>query len=513
MLTTALQQPLVIASLVAAPLVYLGGLALGRWLKREQRVPLGTIYHLFCLGLAIYLPVRALYAATVPDLVVPGTSEGWQTRWLRYFSSTLILLGIAVLLALLRRFYWQRWFKKKHEDEAPKLLQQVFSVAAFTIALMLVLNLRHGQQVDAFLAGSGIVAVVLGFAMQETLANIISGIALQVGKPFKVGDWLIVEKTRAEVVEMNWRSIRLRTNDDIYLDIPNKTVTSGMITNLSYPTKSHAQRIRVRFEQTAPPNVVREVLRRAAANAPGVLSHPPVKVFLVEFIDYAALYEIKYSLDEAGRFNDIEDGIRTNIWYEAQRANLVIPAPGQNLFLRREAPATPTIPSVARDILKNQELFAPLTEDQQRRLIAGAHVLRFGRGERIITQDDEGHSMFMVLAGEVDVVVHAKGKDLPVAKLKAGDAFGEMCLLTGEKRTANVVAHGDCDVWEIHRDVIAPLLQENPEFTHRLSDLLAHRKMQTEGLLAAQAPHELTENRRKEYAHGFFRRLSSLFEI
>ena len=511
MFASIFEQPLVIGALVAAPVIYIGGLALGRWLKRQHRVPLGVLYNLLCLALALYVPLLTLHAY-YPAAVPAGASESWQDQWLRYFSSVLMLLGVVFLLALLRRFFWQRWFKRAHETEAPKLLQQVFSFAAFTIALMLVLSIRHGQRVDAFIAGSGIIAVVLGFAMQETLANIISGIALQISKPFKVGDWLIVEKQRAEVVEMNWRSTRLRTTDDVYLDIPNKTVTSAMITNLTYPTKNHAYRIRIRFELRVPPNTVREILRRAAQQANGVLAHPPVKVFLVEFADLAAIYEIKYYIDEAGRFNDVEDAIRTNVWYEAERAKLTIPPPSQNLVVRRSGDSL-SARAPSGEVLKNQAFFKPLTDAQRDQLIARAKILRFGRGEKIIRQGDQGCSMFVILEGSVEVVVDSRGQTLHVAELHPGDAFGEMCMLTGENRTASVVARMDCQVWEIERGVMAPLLQENEELAKELSELLAHRKMETEGLIAAQMPPEMAETKRREYARGFFKRISSLFEI
>jgi small-conductance mechanosensitive channel/CRP-like cAMP-binding protein len=511
MFASMFEQPLVIGALVACPVIYFGGLALGRWLKRQHRVPLGILYHLLCVALGLYVPLVVIHAVN-PAAIPAGAAESWQDRCLRYFSSALILLGIVFALALLRRFYWQRWFKRTHETEAPKLLQQVFSFTAFAIALMLVLNLRHGQQVDTFLAGSGIVAVVLGFAMQETLANIISGIALQISKPFKVGDWLIVEKHRAEVIEMNWRSTRLRTNDDVYLDIPNKSVTSAMITNLSYPTKNHAYRIRVRFELRVPPNKVREILRRAAQSANGVLAHPPVKVFLVEFADLAAVYEIKYYLEEAARFNDIEDGIRTNIWYEAERSKLVIPPPSQTFVMRRDGESISTR-TPAADLLRSQPFFKPLTEAQREALVAGAKILRFGRGEKIIRQGDEGCSMFVILEGNAEVIVDARGQALHVADLHAGEAFGEMCMLTGENRSASVMARTDCQIWEIERAVMAPLLQENEELAKELSELLAHRKLETEGLIAAQMPPQVVEDKRREYARGFFKRISALFEI
>ena len=285
-------QSAVIAAFIVAPLIYVAALAIGRWLKRRYAVPLGVMYQLFCVSLAAYVPLRVLHAVQHPEGHADDSTKVWHDEGIRSFQALLIVLGVVFALQLLRCFYWQRWFARKHGTEAPKLLQQVFAVAVFCMVLAMVLKFAYGFQVDAFIAGSGIVAVVIGLAMQETLANIVSGIALQFGKPFSVGDWLIVETQRAEVIEMNWRSTRLRTNDDYCLDIPNKAIVSHTIVNLSYPTKAHSNRLRIGFEYSAPPNQVRDLLRRAAANAPGVLENPPVKVFLKEFGSDPKLQEV-----------------------------------------------------------------------------------------------------------------------------------------------------------------------------------------------------------------------------
>ena len=471
------------------------------------------MFQILCFALAAYVPLRVLHALQHPDDHADGSSRWWHEAGLRHFQSVLIIMLVVFGLQLLRRFFWQRWFAVRSGMEAPKLLQQVFGFAAFCAALAIVLKLAYGVQVDTFLAGSGIVAVVIGFAMQETLSNIISGIALQISKPFKVGDWLVIDNHRAEVMEMNWRSTKLRTNDEVYLDIPNKTVVTSTITNLSYPTKVHSNRIRVGFEYTTPPNTVREILKRAAINAAGVLAVPPPKVFLREFADSAITYEIKYSLDDVSRYNDIEDAIRTNIWYEMQRAGIAIPYPIRTLQIQRTKSRTEKAAATARDLLPRQELLAPLDDQQKEWLIKRARILRFGRGEKVISQGSEGCSMFIIVHGEVEVVVHANNQQTVVATLHSGEAFGEMCLLTGEKRSATVLAKTDCDLWEIDRALLQPLMQENSGLAERLSELLARRKMETEGVLAAQAPKQLVEEKRKEYVIGFRRKITSLFEI
>ena len=511
-LASVMNHPAVLLSLFMAPVIYLGVLALGRFLKRKYGVPLGMIFQIFCVALSCYVPLRIIYAVE-SDARAEDPAKAWQAAGIRHFQAALMVLGVIIGIQLLRRFYWQRWFVKRHGMEAPKFLQQIFGFAVFCAALAMVLKFTYGLQVDTFIAGSGIVAVVIGLAMQETLANIVSGIALQMGKPFRVGDWLILDNYRAEVMELNWRSTKLRTNDDVYLDIPNKSVVTHTITNLSYPTKVHSNRIRVSFEYSAPPNVVRELLNRAAVNAPGVLEAPPPKVFLREFGESGVVYEIKYCLDDERRYNDIEDAIRTNVWYSARRAGLTIPFPIRTVELRRPAPGSKTEAVPFRELVTTLELFAPLDETQKQRLLECGKILRFGRGENIIRQDAEGCSMFIIVHGEVDVIVHAERQDTLVATLRAGEAFGEMCLLTGEKRSASVRAKTDCDLWEIERAKLQPLLDENKSLAEKLSELLARRKMETEGILAAQTPPQVVEQKRKEYAAGFRRKLSSLFEI
>ncbi len=508
-----LKETPVIAAFAGAPLIFLGGLALGRWLKRRHLVPFGVAYRWLVLALTIYVPLKVWHLVEHGKDHTSPADEIWHDVGIRYFGSALIILGVIAGLALMRRFFWELYFHRRYGTEAPKLLQQVFGFAAFCTGLLLVLSLRHDVMVDAFLAGSGIVAVVLGFAMQETLANIVSGIALQIGKPFKKGDWLIVTDVRAEVVEVNWRSTRLRTNDDVYLDIPNKTIVSTTITNLSFPTKVHANRIRVGFEYGTPPNVVRDLLRRATDAVPLVLRTPPIKVFLRDFADSAIIYEIKYSLEDESHFNDIEDAIRTNIWYEAKRAGLNIPFPQRVVHLVQDKAGGAGNTDDLRRLITRLELFSPLSEAQQQQILEHAQILRFGRGERIINQGNEGCSMFVIIQGELEVLVGKDGRETRVATLGAGDAFGEMCMLTGEARTATVSAKTDCLIWEIRRAEIQPLLQENAALAARMSELLARRKMETDGILAAQAPPQVVQEKTQEYANGVLRKIRALFEI
>ena len=487
---------------LAIPAVYLVAVALGRWLKRRQQVPLGLPYQLFAIALACWLP---LYLSRLPFPHRPEIMRG--------LGAAVGLLGALFGLALLHRYFWEGWFPRKQHMPAPKFLRQIIALLLFVIVALGVLQFVLEKDISAALTASGVVAVVLGFAMQETLANIISGIALEIGKPFKTGDWLIVEGQRAEVIEVNWRSTRLRTNDDIYLDIPNKTIVGSTITNLTYPTRQHAIRIHVGFDYNVPPNFVKDRLIHATASALGVLQQPPPKVFLKDFGDSAIIYEIKFTMEDEARYNDICDGIRTNVWYEAQRHGLRIPFPIRTLQIERPKARHEDALAAARGSVRRQPILQLLDEAQLDKLFLHARLQRFGRGEKIIVQGSQGDSMFMLLAGEAEVRVLANGAETCVAALHLGDAFGEMSLLTGEPRSATVVARQDCELWEIDKATLGEILQENEALVQRLGEMLAKRRLENEGLLATAANDREMQTKQREYTQGFLRKLSAFFEL
>src|SRR3989441_6760221 len=302
-------------------------LGIGRFLKRRAGVQLGLLFRLFCLTLAFYAAI-AVY--------------GVHASWRYHIGAVAILLSTALVVALVNRYVWDLYFEKKRQTTIPHFLREVVGGIIFLVALLFVLSSGyHAEtQLKGLLAGSGVVAIIVGFAGQNLFAGIIGGISIQINRPFKVGDWLQVGERFAEVMEINWRSTRLRTNDNIYLDIPNNVMVGHTIVNLHYPTEVHAMRIRVGVEYKNRPNRVKDALFRAASSADGVLAEPKVKIFLVDFAESAVLYEIKYYMGNHSRINEINDAVRTNVWYELKRQGITIPFPIRTLRVERKGVAS-----------------------------------------------------------------------------------------------------------------------------------------------------------------------------
>jgi small-conductance mechanosensitive channel/CRP-like cAMP-binding protein len=490
---------------VVTVIVFIGtffvALGIGRFLKRRAGVRLGLLFRLFCLTLAFYAAIAAY---------------GVHASWRNHVGAAAIILSTALVVALVNRYVWDLYFEKRRQTPIPHFLREVIGGIIFLVALLFVLSSGyHAQaQLKGLLAGSGIVAIIIGFAGQNLFAGIIGGISIQINRPYKVGDWLQVGERFAEVMEINWRSTRLRTNDAIYLDIPNNEMVSHAIVNLHYPTEVHAMRIRLGVEYKNPPNRVKDALFRAASAAEGVLPEPRVKVFLVDFADSAVIYEIKYYMGNHSRISEINDAVRTNVWYALKRQGITIPFPIRTLHLERRA----MLPvqeerQEARAILRDEALFECLSDAQIDSLVQQSQVANFGRGERVIREGAEGDSMFVLLRGAAKVSISRNGTSIPVATLSAGNCFGEMSLLTGERRTATVRAETDCHVMEISKPVMAEVLRDSPDCLERLSELLARRKMENEGVLREAASPAQHESKKREYTASFLRRLQTFFEL
>lgn len=473
----------------------------GRLLKRRGGVRFGVIFRLFCLTLAFYSAV-AVYGA--------------QTSWRGHIGSVLVLLSTGVLISLLNRYLWDYYYQTRRHTVIPTLLREFVAGVIFLVALLLVLSIGYHAEAElkGLLAGSGVAAIILAFGMQNLLRSIVAGASLQIRPPYKLGDWLKVGEHIGEVVEIGWGDTRLRTNDAVSIEIPNNKMVDETIINLSSPTALHAMRVTVGADYNAPPNRVKDALRRAVTNATGIELSPPPKVFLKEFADSAILYDVKFWMTTHSTYNDVCDAIRTNIWYEFKRQKINIPFPMRTVQVERKATTSPPPAHLeAAAMLRSEPLFACLDPEQVAGLLRKAEINQFGRGEPIIEEGTDGESMFILLRGTAQVSISKNEGLIRVGVLRQGDCFGEMSLLTGEPRTATVRADHDCEVLEISKPVMGELLRSSPGCLNQLSELLAKRKLETEGLVKGAAAPEAQAAKQREYTASFLRRVRSFFEL
>ena len=389
----------------------------------------------------------------------------------------LALAAINTVVALL----FNPWFADRIRDGAPAVVQDAIVVGLFLAVALISIN---RDSADAF-ASSAIFAAVLGFALQETLGNAFAGLAIQTEKPFRVGHWVTVAGFDGRVVEVTWRATKIRTKFGNLVTLPNNVVAREAITNYAEPKAPSQLSVDVGASYGAPPNDVRAALMAAAARCRYVLPVPGPEVLLLDFAGSAITYRTRFWIDDYEMEDYATDEVRTAIYYEFARRGIEIPYPIQIEYSRDEVVEEPEKRRERFEaLLARVPVLAALFVDGRRALAATAREHTYADREVIVREGAPGNSMFIVYKGEVRITV---GKDHEVARTKEGDYFGEMSLLTGEPRSATVVAAGDCTVLEISGDAFREYVTMHPEVIEHLAAAAVERRRELDQSRAAAA--------------------------
>ncbi|MGY8671583.1 MAG: cyclic nucleotide-binding domain-containing protein, partial [Verrucomicrobiia bacterium] len=476
---------------------------IGRVLKRRWGVKLGGEFHMLCVAISfrvgfIFFPHDTNEQGMLKLITI-------SQDILNFLSAAMVILGTLFIVKMVNRFYWEGYFQKKRQMVVPRFLTHSTMLLGLLASVLAVMQFIYGVKLQGLFVGGAIGTAGIALALQSILKNLFAGFTLQFDKPYRPGDWLLVEGDMGQVMEINWRSTRMRTIDHIYLDLPNADMISNKIINLNYPVRLHAFRVQIPADYSSPPNQVREILMDSVGHVDGIRKDPPPEVFVKDFDDRAAIYEIKYWLDEDEKMDRVADAIRTGAWYALHRAGMSIPWPKQVVQFERKKRREDQTPKMMES-LSRHPMFSVLNERQLHQLVEGAKSQLFGRGQKLVRQGQEGDFMLMIGDGEADVMVEMDGKPTRVGLLREEDCVGEMAMLTGEAYSANVVANRDTEVVQIPREKMGIVLRESPELLERLSEILALRKLETEVILAetaSQRAQETDKDLHNEYANDF----------
>ena len=369
------------------------------------------------------------------------------------------------------------WRDDRPSDRFPAIVQDVAIIAIFMAIATVLLR-------EQLLTTSALGAVVVGFALQDTLGNLFAGLAIQIEKPFRVGQWVQVGDREGQVQEITWRATKLRTKAGQFLIVPNSVIAKEPVLNYSEPTIPTRIEVEIGASYAVPPNDVKRAIFEALANSPLVMRAPEPQVHLKAFgassVDYMTQFWIEdYAVDRTAR-----DQVRTNLWYTFRRNNIEIPYPIQVQYERgEEPPRTEQHVQAAAARLASVDLFATLSDEARHQLSRAGDERLFAAGEAIVRQGQGGDSMFVILNGRARVLLEPSGQE--VALIPAGGVFGEMSMLTGDPRTATVRAVDDVTVLEISAADFRELAVANPSLLDHVSSIVSARRTGLEEARAA----------------------------
>ena len=392
---------------------------------------------------------------------------------------TVVWIGVLwVVLSLLQVFLFIRAEGDSWRAKVPGLLIDIIRFATIVIGGGLIIAKIWDKDAGGFLATLGVGSIVLGLALQDTLGSLMAGIALLFERPFNIGDWVKSGDILGKVVEMNWRSVRLRTRENEIVIIPNFLLGKEKIVNYSKPSSVQGVKMYISFSYNDPPNKVKHVLSRVLMRSKDVLNSPKISIRTKSYLDSGINYEMRFFIDNYDFLPEIESEIATGIWYAAKRNSLTIPYPIRTVY-KTEIPQQPVVnrESKIKMILKSIDLLAPLSSDELESLAQDSAILNYAKGEKIITQGEEGELMYIIVDGEASVLIESENHEpKEVAQLSKGQYFGEMGLLTGESRAASVVALVDLELIGVYKQALSVILESRPELAGQLSDIIEARK-------------------------------------
>jgi small-conductance mechanosensitive channel len=345
--------------------------------------------------------------------------------------------------------------------------------------LMTVLYTDFGVQPLSILTTTTVFAAVLGFALQETLGNVFSGLSLTMGRPFEPGDWIRSGTHVGRVKGISWRATTIVTRDNERLEIPNSVIAKDVLFN--YATGHVRDQIVVGISYGVPPNHVREVVLTLLRDVPLVLREPAPEVLAFSYSDFAIQYQIKYSIADYGAQEHVRDRVASSLWYALRRHSIEIPFPTRTVHVRdagrdEDDRADAAFERELMADLRQIDWLRGLSDDELKLLVPTVSVRQFGAGEMLVRAGEQGDSMFIVRSGKAEVFGHtADGQIRHVANYARGDVTGEMALMTGQPRTASVRALTDLEVIEMDREGFVRLFKEHPDAAAGIGDIITAR--------------------------------------
>jgi small-conductance mechanosensitive channel/CRP-like cAMP-binding protein len=429
-------------------------------------------------GTAIFLLIHLASLPLLGYLANTG-SDSYQT-WHLVSITFAAFAGVTILLAIVFD-----GILRGLRFEAPRLMQDMVAAGAYIVTFFVLLS-GWGVNLGGLIATSAVLTAVIGFSLQDTLGNLMAGMALQMERSVRPGDWIRVGEVTGRVLEVRWRQTTIETRNWETVILPNSILSKNQFMILGRRLGQPVQlRRSIEFNtdyRFSPADVIRtveEALRRAPIQS--VAAEPLPDCVLLDMRGSFYTFRARYYLSDLNRDDPIDSLVRNRIDTALRRANIPLTMPAQAVFLtsdneeRRERKARDRDRN-RESVLRRAPLFAQLSDDELEQLGDGLRFSPFSAGEVLTRQGTEGHDLYFIQKGRVGVRIQANGVESEVAELGPGDFFGERSLMTGEMRSATTVALTDVVCFRLAKSDLQDVLKRRPELADELAEILARRE-------------------------------------
>lgn len=449
--------------------------------------------------LAAFLGLRVLAFAANGTI-----SEGWATAlrllWMLTFAFACIraLVGVA---------FWMLRFRRA--TVVPKIVHDVLSGALYVLAALPIIKSTLKVDLAGLVATSAILSVVLGLALQDTLGNLFAGLSLQLERPFEVGDVVTVGEHTGRIAQVGWRATRIETFRNENITLPNNIIAREAVKNFTRGGTALGTDVYLRMSYAMPPNRVKGAVMDTLRELPDVLPWPEPHIRTWAYDENGVRYQVRFFAADFDASVRSMEALHTRLWYRFQQDGLDVALPQR--VTHQAAPSDRPFRTLDETLglLSSVDLLQLLRPEDLRSLAAEVLPRRFRPGERIIQQGQAGNTFYVVAQGTVSVRTGTPERE--VTHMSAGSYFGEMSLLTGEPRSASVVAVDEVELLEVARPTFGRVLSAHPELAQSLAELLGQRRSELRAV--SQLPGGAAAGEAAPEAKRIFGRLKEIFRL
>lgn len=384
--------------------------------------------------------------------------------------------GAWVLIAFVRLFLI---FERKPREG--RLLQDLIVGIIYLGAILSIVADVFSVPIGTLIATSGVFAIILGLALQSTLSDVFSGIALNLGRPYSVGDWIVLENDiQGRVVETNWRATQLLSGTNDLIVIPNSILAKTRLTNLSSPDESHGATVTVRIQPTTLPRIVADLMQNVLISCNTIQKNPEPSVAINSVDGQAIELQLSFRVRDMSMTTAAKNELYDLLYRHTKAAGLKFAGPPGAMVLpseqKTETPAEQQhAPGTPWRLVSNIPIFSSLTEDEKEHLASRMQRRTYRKDAVIAEQDARMRALTIVRSGVVSVTRREGHRQIELTRLAPGDYFGENGLLMGSGEVGTVRALTFVVTYEIGEDCLAPLLHDRPALAEELAAIMEKR--------------------------------------
>jgi small-conductance mechanosensitive channel/CRP-like cAMP-binding protein len=479
-------------------------------LKPAERVRIRTALLLFALSL-----IGFIVAATLLSYGLPPTNSSYKwVRWAARFLQWIAIVNVAGVFVF-------EVFLDALRLKPPRIMRDL--LLALTYIVVAITILSTDVDLTGIIATSAVLTAVIGLSFQDTLGNMMGGMALQMERTIGVGDWIKFDGQEGLVKDIRWRHTAIETRNWDTIVIPNSALMKSQVTVLGRRAgqpRQHRQWVYFNVDFRYSPADVIDAVETAlrAEPIPNIAAEPAPNCVMMDFKESYGSYAVRYWLTDLAVDDPTNSIVRTRVYYALRRAGIPLSIPAHALFVteeeqsRFERKRDEGVDERAERLGK-VELFQALTVEERHALAGRLRVAPFVRGEAMTRQGAEAHWLYVITRGDAEVRISVDGNLTErVATLHEGDFFGEMGMMTGEPRSATVIALTDVECYRVDKDSFHDVLQRRPEIAESVSEVLARRRVELDA--AREDLNEEAKHARIRYHQGdLLQRIRGFFRL